>query len=202
MALFYRLIPLGPDMEAKLEPYLLQAESVIQKGETYLAGLEPYIEKAKIWKSTEEEKTAGAPKTNVPLVDLEEKKGAVTAPPVSVPGATPPTIPGAQASSTILGPSSIASAAPAQPAAGTPGAAATKPATVPMNAETMKVYAKLSKLYGAMKAEEAVAVFNNLEDEQVILILSRMEEDAAAKILAVIEPKRAARLTQTMIKRK
>ena len=55
---------------------------------------------------------------------------------------------------------------------------------------------------GAMKPEEAVAVFNNLEDEQVVLILSRMEEEAAAKVLASLEPKRAARLTQAMIKRK
>ena len=91
----------------------------------------------------------------------------------------------------------IASASPLQPAG------AVKPPTAgKMDPETGKVYSKLSKLYGAMKPEEAVAVFNNLEDEQVVLILSRMEEEAAAKVLASLEPKRAARLTQAMIKRK
>ena len=190
--LYYRLIPLGPEMEAKIEPFL-------QVTETYIAEMEPYLEKAKVWKSTEEETANGKPKTNFPLVDLDEKKGSAAALAESTPVASPTTAP---ASVTVLGPSAIASAASAKPAPGAAGTVATKPAVVPMNADTAKVYGKLSKLYGAMKAEEAVAVFNNLEDEQVILILSRMEEEAAAKVLSVTEPKRAARLTQAMIKRK
>ncbi|HWR31386.1 MAG TPA: hypothetical protein VN631_16285 [Negativicutes bacterium] len=197
VALYYRLIPMGAEMEAKVEPYLLQAESTMKASESYVAKLDPYIEKAKIWKSKEEEPASGTPKTNFPLVELDDKKNAVTPPVAPMPGA--PAAPAAPATSTtILGPSAVASAAAATPAAGT----ATKPPAVPMSAETAKVYSKLSKLYSAMKAEEAVAVFNSLEDEQVIIILSRMEEDAAAKVLSVFEPKRAARLTQAMIKRK
>ena len=175
---YYRLIPLDEETAAKVEPYIVKAEEIARSTDEYIAAVD--WEKLKIWKSSEEEVANGKPKTNFPLVDLNES------PKPAAPSPTP------------LGSTAVASAAPAQPA--TSGG---KPATASATGtDTAKVYSKLSKLYGSMKPEEAVAVFNNLEDEQVIMILARMEEEAAGKVLATIEPKRAARLTQAMIKRK
>ena len=175
---YYRLIPLDEETAAKVEPYIVKAEEIARSTDEYIAAVD--WEKLKIWKSSEEEVANGKPKTNFPLVDLNES------PKPAAPSPTP------------LGSTAVASAAPALPATGG-GKPATAPAT---GTDTAKVYSKLSKLYGSMKPEEAVAVFNNLEDEQVIMILARMEEEAAGKVLATIEPKRAARLTQAMIKRK
>ena len=175
---YYRLIPLDEETAAKVEPYIVKAEEIARSTDEYIAAVD--WEKLKVWKSSEEEVANGKPKTNFPLVDLNES------PKPAAPSPTP------------LGSTAVASAAPAQPA--TSGG---KPATASATGtDTAKVYSKLSKLYGSMKPEEAVAVFNNLEDEQVIMILARMEEEAAGKVLATIEPKRAARLTQAMIKRK
>jgi len=168
---YFRLIPLEPEMAAKIEPYIVKMEAYVDKihGDNKVA----------------EEIAGKNPQTNFPLVELEENK-KTAAPPAAV------------APAGLLGAPAIASASPAQPAAG-----ATKPAgAIKESADTVKVYGKLAKLYSAMKPEEAVAVFNNLEDEQVILILARMDDEAAGKILAAIEARKAARLTQAMIKRK
>lgn len=175
---YYRLIPLDEETAAKVEPYIVKAEDFARSTGEYIASGD--WEKLKVWKSSEEEVANGKPKTNFPLVELNESPKPAAPSPATI------------------GSTAVASAAPAQPA--TSGG---KPATAPATAtDTAKVYSKLSKLYGSMKPEEAVAVFNNLEDEQVIMILVRMEEEAAGKVLATIEPKRAARLTQAMIKRK
>ena len=181
---YYRLIPLDEDMAAKVEPYIVKAEEIARSTGEYIASVD--WEKLKVWKSSEEDVATGKPKTNFPLVELNES-----------PKSTVPTGSTTIASS-VLGSPAVAAAAPVQPATGG-GKPAAAPAT---GADTTKVYSKLSKLYGAMKPEEAAAVFNNLEDEQVIMILARMEEEAASKVLATIEPKRAARLTQAMIKKK
>ena len=181
---YYRLIPLDEETAAKVEPYIVKAEEFARSTGDYIASVD--WEKLKVWKSSEEEVANGKPKTNFPLVELND---------------TPkPTVPtgSTTTASSVLGSPAVASAAPVQPAAG-----GGKPsATSAIGADTAKIYSKLSKLYGSMKPEEAVAVFNNMEDEQVIMILARMEEEAAGKVLATIEPKRAARLTQAMIKRK
>ena len=185
-AFFYRLIPMSDETAAAVEPYLVKAEEVARGTGESLSSLNPYFEKLKFWKSPEPEMTAGKPKTNFPLVELNENSKQ------------PAPAAGPAASRTILGASAVASAAPSQTATG-----ANKPpagtAPAPDNA---KVYARLAKLYGAMKPEEAAAVFRNLEDDQVIPILARMDEEAASKALATMEPKRAARLTQAMIKKK
>ncbi len=175
---YYRLIPLDDETAAKVEPYIVKAEEIARSTGEYIAAVD--WEKLKVWKSSEEEVANGKPKTNFPLVDLNESPKPAAPSPATI------------------GSTAVAAAAPAQPTA-----SGGKPATAsPTGADTAKVYSKLSKLYGAMKPEEAAAVFNNLEDEQVIMILARMEEEAASKVLATIEPKRAARLTQAMIKRK
>jgi len=171
---FFRLIPLDPETAANLEPYIVKMES--------------YVDKMKSGNKAEEETVGGKPKTNFPLVELDENKKA----PVSQPTAS---------TSGLLGAPAVASAASAQSAPGAAGAGKTS-SSVKESVENAKVYGKLSKLYSAMKPEEAVAVFNNLEDEQVVMILSRMEDEAAARVLASLEAKRAARLTQAMIKRK
>ena len=175
---YYRLIPLGEETAAKVEPYIVKAEEIVRSAGEYIAAVD--WEKLKVWKSSEEEVANGKPKTNFPLVELNESPNPAAPSPASI------------------GSTAVASAAPAQTAAGG-GKTATAPAT---GTDTAKVYSKLAKLYGSMNPEEAVAVFNNMEDEQVIMILARMEEEAASKVLATIEPKRAARLTQAMIKRK
>jgi len=177
---YYRLIPLDEETAAKVEPYIVKAEEIARSTGETIASVD--WEKLKVWKSSEEEVVNGKPKTNFPLVELNES------PKPTVPTGSTTT------ASSVLGSPAVAAAAPAQPAAG-----GGKPATA---TDTAKVYSKLSKLYGSMKPEEAVAVFNHMEDEQVIMILARMEEEAAGKVLATIEPKRAARLTQAMIKRK
>ena len=181
---YYRLIPLDEEMAAKVEPYIIKAEEFARSAGEYISSGD--WEKLKVWKSSEEEVANGKPKTNFPLVELNERSK-----PAPATGATVPS-PG------TLGSTAVTSAAPAQTAAGV----GKSPAVAATGADLAKVYSKLSKLYGSMKPEEAAAVFNNLEDEQVIMILARMEEEAASKVLATIEPKRAARLTQAMIKRK
>lgn len=174
---YYRLVPLDPDTALKVEPYILKAEEMAQ-------GTGDYLAKLKVWEKKDEMIVAGKPKTNFPLVELEDNKTVATLPTVS---------------SSVLRSPSVASASPAQPSAG----AAAKPlTTVKESTETSKIYGKLSKLYGSMKPEEAAAVLNNLEDEQVVMILARMDEESAGRVLASLEPRRAARLTQAMIKRK
>ena len=181
---YYRLIPLDEETAAKVEPYIVKAEDIARSTGETIASVD--WEKLKVWKSSEEEIANGKPKTNFPLVELNDS------PKPTVPTGSTTT------ASSVLGSPAVAAAAPAQPAAG-----GGKPATVTATAtDTAKVYSKLSKLYGSMKPEEAAAIFNNLEDEQAIMILARMEEEAAGKVLATMEPKRAARLTQAMIKRK
>ena len=68
--------------------------------------------------------------------------------------------------------------------------------------EEAKKISKLSRLYGAMKPEEAVPIMNQLTDDTVLAIMSKMEEEQVAKLLALMDNKRAARLTQTMLKGK
>ena len=169
---YYRWIPISPEWTAKLDPYMEQAD--------------PYLAKVNLQRKPAEEAAPGEkPATNFPLVDLDgEKKKTDIQPSASA------------APSAATGQPSVASASPAQPLSG--------PAKPPLKdtTETAKTYGKLAKLYGAMKAEEAAAVFHNLEDEQVVMILSRMDDESAAKVLSSMEPKRAARLTQAMIKRK
>lgn len=165
--------------------WIAVAPDMMAKIEPYMAKADPYLAKVGIArKPAEESGSVEKPQTNFPLVELDgDKKNAETKPAA----ATPPD---------NAGKPSVASASPAQPANGS-----VKP-PVKETADTAKIYGRLAKLYGAMKPEEAAAVFNNLEDEQVVLILSRMEEESAAKVLSTLEPKKAARLTQAMIKRK
>ncbi|QJW48132.1 magnesium transporter MgtE [bacterium BFN5] len=66
--------------------------------------------------------------------------------------------------------------------------------------EDNKRISKLARLYGGMKAEDAVAVLNKLNDADVLAILNKMEEDQVSKILSLMEATRAARLTEIMLK--
>ena len=156
-----------------------------EKIEPYIVKMESYIDKIHGDSKVAEDVAGKNPQTNFPLVELEENKKAAAPQAAAAPAG-------------LLGAPAIASASPAQPAVG-----AIKPAgAIKESADTLKAYGKLAKLYSAMKPEEAVAVFNNLEDEQIISILARMDDEAAGKILAAIEARKAARLTQAMIKRK
>ena len=185
-AFFYRLIPMSDETAAAVEPYLIKAEEIARSTGESLSSLGPFFAKLKFWQSTDEAVADGKPKTNFPLVELNESAKP------SASGSAPP-------AATILGPPAVAAAAPFQQ----PTAVGNKPsAKAVAGSDNAKAYAKLAKLYGAMKPEEVVAVFRNLEDEQVIPILTRMEEEAASKALAAMEPKRAARLTQAIIKNK
>lgn len=68
--------------------------------------------------------------------------------------------------------------------------------------EEAKRVSKLARLYGGMKAEEAVLILNQMDDADVLAILGKMEEEQVSKILAQFEPKRAAVLSQVMLKGK
>lgn len=70
-----------------------------------------------------------------------------------------------------------------------------------LEAEKKRI-AKLARLYGEMKADQAVPILNRLEDELVIAIFNKMEEDQVTKLLARLDPKRAASLTESMAKGK
>ena len=176
--LYNRWFPLSPELDARIEPYRGYLSTAITTTEGLVEKAKPWLEKVGIGKKEEQPATRPA-QTNFPLVETEPADRRTETPPQ-----TPAT-----------GPTGVAAAAPGQPAG------AIKP-PLKIDPETQKVYNRLARLYSAMKAEEAVAVFNNLEDEQVIRIMARMDEDAAAKILATMESKRAARLTQAKIKQK
>ncbi|HWR43165.1 magnesium transporter MgtE [Sporomusa sp.] len=66
--------------------------------------------------------------------------------------------------------------------------------------EEAKRISKLSRLYGGMKPDEAIAIMKELDDPTVIAIFSKMEEEQVSKILALFDSRRAARLTQDMLK--
>lgn len=65
--------------------------------------------------------------------------------------------------------------------------------------EEAKRISKLSRLYSAMKPDEATAILNQMDDETVLLILNKMEDEQAAKIMALFDARRAAMLSQSML---
>jgi len=66
--------------------------------------------------------------------------------------------------------------------------------------EEAKRISKLSRLYGAMKPDEAVAILNQMDDETVLVILNKMEDEQVAKIMALFDTRRAAILSQSMLR--
>ena len=66
--------------------------------------------------------------------------------------------------------------------------------------EDNKRIARLARLYGTMKPEEAVAVLNQLNDNDVIAILNKMEEEQVSKILSRMDANRVARLTELILR--
>lgn len=66
--------------------------------------------------------------------------------------------------------------------------------------EEAKRISKMSRLYGSMKPDEAVAILNKMDDDTVLLILSKMEDEQVAKILALFDARRAALLSQSMLR--
>lgn len=65
-------------------------------------------------------------------------------------------------------------------------------------AEAAKNISHLARLYGSMKAEEAVLIMEELDDELNVTILRKMEDEQAAKILSVMNPQRAAKLSRML----
>lgn len=65
-------------------------------------------------------------------------------------------------------------------------------------AEEKKRISKLARLYGQMKAPEAVAIMDDLDDDMTIAILQKMDEGQTAKVLAAFDPEKSARLTKIM----
>jgi len=66
--------------------------------------------------------------------------------------------------------------------------------------EEAKRISKVSRLYGAMKPDEAVAILDKMDDETVLLILNKMEDEQVAKIMALFDARRAAFLSQSMLR--
>ncbi|MGI6486850.1 MAG: MotE family protein [Syntrophothermaceae bacterium] len=61
------------------------------------------------------------------------------------------------------------------------------------------IYKELGQYYSSIKAQNAAAVFDELDDETIIGILQNMESEDAAKILAAMTPQRAAIITKKML---
>ena len=97
-------------------------------------------------------------------------------------------------------PPTAAKAAPALPPAATPEEL--KANLAKAKQEEIKRISRLARLYGEMKADEAVPIMNQLDDPTILAILGKMEDSQAAKILAQLDAKKAARLTQDMLKGK
>ncbi|MDA8233843.1 MAG: hypothetical protein M0Z31_03370 [Clostridia bacterium] len=55
-------------------------------------------------------------------------------------------------------------------------------------------YDKLAQYYAQMKAKNAAAIMDKLDNDTVIGVLDRMESEQAAKILSLMDPERAAKL--------
>ena len=58
---------------------------------------------------------------------------------------------------------------------------------------------KLSKIFGAMQAQDAADVLQEMENEEIELILQHMSDRLAAQILGVFEPARAAALSRVVL---
>lgn len=102
-------------------------------------------------------------------------------------------------------------AAPVMPGQTAPPAAQSNPVGQIDNAEIERLMkarqkeenkriSKLARLYGGMKAEDAVAVLSQLNDNDVLAIFSKMEEEQVSKLLALMEVDRAVRLTEIMLR--
>ncbi|MBR2216287.1 MAG: magnesium transporter MgtE [Selenomonadaceae bacterium] len=59
-----------------------------------------------------------------------------------------------------------------------------------------KRVAKLSRLYGQMKPQEAAKAMESMEDDLVVRILQTMDEAQAAKVMGKLDADRAAQLSQ------
>ena len=67
------------------------------------------------------------------------------------------------------------------------------------SAEEGKGLRKLAKIYGAMKANEASVIMENMTDSEIVDIMIRMKDRDAAKILTSFQDKaRAAKISQKM----
>lgn len=66
--------------------------------------------------------------------------------------------------------------------------------------EEVKRISKVSRLYGTMKPDEAVAILDKMDDDTVLVILSKMDDEQVAKIMALFDAKRAAILSQSMLR--
>ncbi len=58
---------------------------------------------------------------------------------------------------------------------------------------------KLSRVYSAMKPEEAVAILNGLDDKTIVAILQKMKEEQAAKILARMDSQQAGSISRELL---
>lgn len=77
--------------------------------------------------------------------------------------------------------------------------AETKEQTTAAEAARGDVYKELGQYYSSIKAQDAAAVFDELDDETIIGILQNMEPEDAARILAAMTPQRAAIITKKML---
>jgi flagellar motility protein MotE (MotC chaperone) len=59
---------------------------------------------------------------------------------------------------------------------------------------------KLSKIFGAMQAQDAADVLQEMKDEEIEMILKHMSDRLAAQILGVFDPSRAAALSQVVLR--
>ncbi len=88
---------------------------------------------------------------------------------------------------------------PAEAHGQTPGlssGAADDPPTTPGANEASQ---RLAKIFGAMKAQDAAAVLEKLEDAEIRAILFHLTDRKAAEILGNFQPDRAAKLSRNLL---
>jgi len=127
-----------------------------------------------------------------------EEEPAVAEPPSSQAEGSTPTAEGGASPST----SEEAGKARATEDAGVPGKG---PAAEPLGSDRDRAgegasgTVRLAGIFGAMRAEDAARVLQNLDDEEVQAILFHLSDRKAAEILGNFEPTRAAALSRVVL---
>lgn len=102
-------------------------------------------------------------------------------------------------------PTDVANAASPQPNApgadghATPDAATSTPAKRSASAEADSTFARLSRIFGAMKPADAAVVLEKLDDASVRMLLLNLSDRKAAAILSSMPGEKAAMVTRTML---
>ena len=161
--IYYRQIPVGSELTAKIEPYL--------------AAVDPLMAKAGIQrKPVEETPPNGKPTTNFPLVELDGDKKKLETLPVAKP----------QADS--VGKTAVAAASPGQPATGAVKAPVSETAEAQKTyAKLAKLYANMkadeaAAVFTLLEEDQVIMILSRMDEEAAAKVLSTLEPKKAARL--------------------